>query len=117
MGTFDLCDKLIKANDAQDAMRIQSEFFQAQLRATTEQAKSMNYPLGDAISGLFGAFAIATALAERNALPREEQKGVEIDLSATEAMIRLLDPLAAEHVTRSDQSEPLTHGPALSGSP
>lgn len=57
----------------------------------------MNYPLGDAISGLFGAFAIATALAERNALPREQQKGVEIDLSATEAMIRLLDPLAAEH--------------------
>src|SRR3569832_2057275 len=57
----------------------------------------MNYPLGDAISGLFGAFAIATALAERNASPPEEQKGVEIDLSATEAMIRLLDPLAAEH--------------------
>jgi crotonobetainyl-CoA:carnitine CoA-transferase CaiB-like acyl-CoA transferase len=57
----------------------------------------MNYPLGDAISGLFGAFAIATALVERNALPREQQKGVEIDLSATEAMIRLLDPLAAEY--------------------
>jgi crotonobetainyl-CoA:carnitine CoA-transferase CaiB-like acyl-CoA transferase len=57
----------------------------------------MNYPLGDAISGLFGAFAIATALAERNALPRDEQKGVEIDLSATEAMIRVLDPLAAEY--------------------
>ncbi|HEY8047562.1 MAG TPA: CoA transferase [Ramlibacter sp.] len=57
----------------------------------------MNYPLGDAISGLFGAFAIATALAERNALPREQQKGVEIDLSATEAMMRLLDPLAAEY--------------------
>ena len=62
----------------------------------------MNYPLGDAISGLFGAFAIATALAERNALPREEQKGVEIDLSATEAMIRLLDPLAAEHAFSGD---------------
>jgi crotonobetainyl-CoA:carnitine CoA-transferase CaiB-like acyl-CoA transferase len=57
----------------------------------------MNYPLGDAISGLFGAFAIATALAERNAQPREQQKGVEIDLSATEAMMRLLDPLAAEY--------------------
>jgi crotonobetainyl-CoA:carnitine CoA-transferase CaiB-like acyl-CoA transferase len=57
----------------------------------------MNYPLGDAVSGLFGAFAIATALAERNAQPRELQRGVEIDLSATEAMMRLLDPLAAEH--------------------
>lgn len=57
----------------------------------------MNYPLGDAIAGLFGAFSIATALAERNAKPNSERKGVEIDLSATEAMMRLLDPLAAEY--------------------
>lgn len=57
----------------------------------------MNYPLGDAVAGLFGAFAIATALAERNARPVAEQQGVEIDLSATEAMLRLLDPLAAEY--------------------
>jgi crotonobetainyl-CoA:carnitine CoA-transferase CaiB-like acyl-CoA transferase len=57
----------------------------------------MNYPLGDAIAGLFGAFAISAALAERNALPVDQQKGVEIDLSATEAMLRLLDPLAAEY--------------------
>lgn len=57
----------------------------------------MNYPLGDAIAGLFGAFAITTALAERNARPREAQAGVEIDLSATEALLRLLDPLAAEY--------------------
>ena len=57
----------------------------------------MNFPLGDAVAGLFGAFAIATALVERNAKPRDEQRGIEIDLSATEAMMRLLDPLAAEH--------------------
>jgi crotonobetainyl-CoA:carnitine CoA-transferase CaiB-like acyl-CoA transferase len=57
----------------------------------------MNFPLGDAIAGLFGAFSIATALAERNATPRAQQRGVEIDLSATEAMMRLLDPLAAEY--------------------
>lgn len=57
----------------------------------------MNYPLGDAVAGLFGAFAMSTALVERNALPADQQKGVEIDLSATEAMLRLLDPLAAEH--------------------
>ncbi|HVZ45932.1 MAG TPA: CoA transferase [Ramlibacter sp.] len=57
----------------------------------------MNYPLGDAIAGVFGAFAIATALAERNALPRGEQRGAEIDLSATEALMRILDPLAAEY--------------------
>lgn len=57
----------------------------------------MNFPLGDAVAGLFGAFAIATALAGRNARPREQQQGVEIDLSATEALMRLLDPLAAEY--------------------
>ena len=57
----------------------------------------MNYPLGDVVAGLFGAFAISTALAERNALPPTQQRGAEIDLSATEAMARLLDPLAAEY--------------------
>lgn len=56
----------------------------------------MNYPLGDAVAGLFGAFSIAAALAERNAQPPGERRGLEIDLSATEAMLRLLDPLAAE---------------------
>jgi phasin len=39
VATFDLCDKLIKANDAQDAMRIQSDFLQAQMRAMTDQAR------------------------------------------------------------------------------
>lgn len=56
----------------------------------------MNYSLGDAIAGLFGAFAISTALAERNAQPAHAQRGCEIDLAATEALFRLLDPLAAE---------------------
>ncbi|CAB5674917.1 Bile acid-CoA hydrolase [Delftia tsuruhatensis] len=57
----------------------------------------MNYPLGDVVAGLFGAFAIAAALAERNALPAARRRGLEIDLSATEALLRLLDPLAAEY--------------------
>ena len=57
----------------------------------------MNYPLGDAVAGLFGAFSIAAALADRNRYPLEEQRGTDIDLSATEALIRLLDPLAAEY--------------------
>lgn len=56
----------------------------------------MNYPLGDAIAGLFGAFAISTALAERARTPPEQYRGSEIDLAATEALFRLLDPLAAE---------------------
>ena len=55
----------------------------------------MNYPLGDAIAGLFGAFSISTALAERGRTP-VGYKGCEIDLAATEALFRLLDPLAAE---------------------
>ena len=57
----------------------------------------MNYPLGDAIAGLFGAFAISTALAGRK-LNEDGSgpKGCEVDLSATEALFRMLDPLAAE---------------------
>lgn len=55
----------------------------------------MNYPAGDVMAGLFGAFAIATAAAERrldSAAP-----GRDIDLSATEALFRLLEPLAVEY--------------------
>jgi len=55
----------------------------------------MNYPVGDVIAGLFGAFAIATAVAEQRARPG--MPGREIDLAATEALFRLLDPLAVEH--------------------
>src|SRR6218665_159148 len=54
----------------------------------------MNSPLGDMVAGLFGAFSIAAAVADRRAHPRE--CGREIDLSATEAMLRMLEPLAAE---------------------
>ena len=39
--TFDLGDKLVQARDMQDAFKIQSEFFQEQMRALTDQAKSM----------------------------------------------------------------------------
>ena len=56
----------------------------------------MNYPLGDSIAGLFGAFAISTALAERARTADADYHGAEIDLAATEALSRLLDPLAAE---------------------
>lgn len=54
----------------------------------------MNYPLGDVIAGLYGAFAIATAVAERARHP--QTPGREIDLSATEAMLRLLEALPVE---------------------
>ena len=55
----------------------------------------MNYPLGDMVAGLFGAFAIASAVAGQRLHPG--QPGREIDLSATEAMLRLLETLPAEH--------------------
>ena len=51
--SFDLCDKLIKANDAQDAMRIQAEFFQAQMSAMTEQARSIGESAMKAMTGAF----------------------------------------------------------------
>lgn len=53
-----------------------------------------NLPIGDLITGVFGAFSIASAIASMRSRP--EQGGFEIDLSATEAIFRLLDPLAVE---------------------
>jgi crotonobetainyl-CoA:carnitine CoA-transferase CaiB-like acyl-CoA transferase len=55
----------------------------------------MNFPLGDAAAGLFGAFSIVSAVVEQQRLP--QAPGREIDLSATEALIRLLEPLAIEY--------------------
>lgn len=54
----------------------------------------MNYALGDMIAGLFGAFSIAAALVEHSREP--QAAGREIDLSATEALLRLLETLPAE---------------------
>jgi phasin len=39
--TLDLGDKLSQAKDMQDALKLQSEFFQDQMRVMTDQAKSM----------------------------------------------------------------------------
>ena len=52
--TFELCDKLIQAKDPQDAMRIQTEFFQTQMRAMTDQAKTMGESAMKAMTGAFG---------------------------------------------------------------
>jgi phasin len=51
--TFDLCDKLINAKDPQDALRIQSEFFQTQMRTMTDQARSMGEAAMKAMTGAF----------------------------------------------------------------
>ena len=39
--TLDLSDKLIQAKDVQDALKLQSDFFQEQMRALTDQTKTM----------------------------------------------------------------------------
>ena len=39
--TFDLGDKLIQAKDMQEAAKVQSEFFQDQMRSLTDHAKSL----------------------------------------------------------------------------
>lgn len=57
----------------------------------------MNFPMGDMIAGLFGAFAIASAMTERRRPGNEAMPGREIDLAATEALFRLLEPLAVEY--------------------
>jgi crotonobetainyl-CoA:carnitine CoA-transferase CaiB-like acyl-CoA transferase len=54
-----------------------------------------NFPVGDAVAGLFCAFAIASEMVRLRADP--QAPGVEVDLAATEALFRLLDPLPVEH--------------------
>ncbi len=53
------------------------------------------YPIGDAVGGVFGALGIMTALWKRAREPNAP--GEEIDLSLTEATLKLLDFLAIEH--------------------
>jgi len=54
-----------------------------------------NFPVGDAVAGLFCAFSIAAEMVRLRGDP--EAKGVEVDLAATEALFRLLDCLPVEH--------------------
>lgn len=54
-----------------------------------------NFPVGDAVAGLFCAFSIASEMVRLRGDP--SAKGVEVDLAATEALFRLLDCLPVEH--------------------
>ncbi|WP_426608765.1 phasin [Bradyrhizobium sp. McL0616] len=51
--TFDLSDKLIHAKDVQDALKLQSEFFQDQMRTLTDHARTMSESAMKAAGGLF----------------------------------------------------------------
>ena len=53
------------------------------------------YPIGDPIAGVFGAFGVLTALYDR--LKHPDSPGQEIDLSATEAMMKLMEVLPIEY--------------------
>ena len=59
------------------------------------QPMHSNFPVGDVVAGLFCAFSIAAEVARLRRDP--EEMGCEVDLAATEALFRLLDPLAVEH--------------------
>jgi phasin len=52
--TFDLSDKLIHAKDMQDALKLQADFFQDQMRVLTDHARSMSESAMKAAGGLFG---------------------------------------------------------------
>jgi len=52
------------------------------------------YPIGDPIGGIFGAFGVLAALVHR--LKNPDAPGQEIDLSLTEATLRLLEVLPIE---------------------
>ncbi len=54
-----------------------------------------NFPVGDAVAGLFCAFSIASEMVRLRSDP--QAMGVEVDLAATEALFRLLDCLPVEH--------------------
>ena len=54
-----------------------------------------SYPIGDPISGVFGAFGVLVALIHRMKHP--DAPGQEIDLSCTEAVMRLLEVLPIEY--------------------
>jgi phasin len=51
--TFDLGDKLIHAKDVQDALKLQAEFFQDQMRALTDHARTMGETAMKAAGGMF----------------------------------------------------------------
>ena len=51
--TFDLGDRLIQAKDMQDAVKIQSEFFQDQMRSLTDHAKSVGESAMKAATSVF----------------------------------------------------------------
>jgi crotonobetainyl-CoA:carnitine CoA-transferase CaiB-like acyl-CoA transferase len=68
------------------------------------------YPVGDPIGGVFGAFGVLAALLHRAKHP--DAPGQEIDLSCTEAVMRLLEVLPMEYDQLGQVHEPVGNGNA-----
>ena len=79
-------------------------------RAPGEPPMHPGYPIGDPISGIFGAFGVLAALMHRAKHP--EAPGQEIDLSCSEAMLRLLEVLPIEWDQLGQVHEPVGNGNA-----
>ena len=79
-------------------------------RAPDEPPVHPGYPIGDPIAGVFGAFGILTALMHRASHP--DAAGQEIDLSCTEAMLRILEVLPIEYDQLGLVHEPVGAGNA-----
>jgi crotonobetainyl-CoA:carnitine CoA-transferase CaiB-like acyl-CoA transferase len=79
-------------------------------RAPGEPPVHPGYPIGDPIAGVFGAFGILAALLHRAKHP--DAPGQEIDLSCTEAMLRLLEVLPIEYDQLGLVHEPVGSGNA-----
>ncbi|HVP08304.1 MAG TPA: CoA transferase [Burkholderiales bacterium] len=79
-------------------------------RAPGDPPMHPGYPIGDPISGVFGAFGVLAALLHRARHP--EAPGQEIDLACTEAMLRILEVLPIEWDQLAQVHEPVGNGNA-----
>lgn len=79
-------------------------------RAPGEAPMHPGYPIGDPVGGLFGAFGVLAALLHRAREP--QAPGQEIDLSLTEAMMRLLEVLPIEYQQLGLVHQPVGNGNA-----
>lgn len=79
-------------------------------RAPGEAPMHPGYPIGDPVAGVFGAFGVLAALMHQAKHPGAP--GQEIDLSCTEAMMRLLEVLPIEWDQLGQVHEPIGNGNA-----
>ena len=79
-------------------------------RAPGDPPMHPGYPIGDPVGGVFGAFGVLAALLHRAKNP--DAPGQEIDLSCTEAMMRLLEVLPIKYDQLGEVHEPVGHGNA-----